>query len=252
MTFSDFAIMKFLDAARIGDPAGKVLEMPSRYASSLVFPLYGKIRFTERNGTVSYADARHPLYLPRGAAYRNECVEAAESLMFTFYDNQTETAIRALPPVDLDEVKNVYGSLQNIQTQEGDAARFAAIGCLYRLLAAVTEEQHRKPELFRRAVSLMSLHLDDPAFTVRQTAAELFISEVYLRKLFRKTAGVSPSQYLIRLRMERAAMYLRENRNVTETAEAVGYASVYSFSRAFRDRFGISPAFFRKSKDGRD
>jgi len=48
-------------------------------------------------------------------------------------------------------------------------------------------------------------------------------------------------------RMQRAADLLKRRAgNVAEVAEAVGFASVSSFSRRFRERFGQTPASFSR------
>lgn len=51
--------------------------------------------------------------------------------------------------------------------------------------------------------------------------------------------------YLNRKRMEIAAR-LPASTSVTDTAKQTGFLSIYSFSRAFKNRWGLSPAEYRK------
>lgn len=250
MTPENFQITEFLRFGTFPDPAGHRLEMQGRHASSLLFTVKGWLRFTERDGRVHISDENHPLYLPRGACYLNECPEGAVSLMFTFQDNQTETAITALAPIPSTEVYRVYDKFERAQAEHSAAARFTALSLLYTLLAQTAPGTEAVHPLFRRAVSLLTEKLGDRELTVGGIAEKLFVSEVYLRKIFRLSAGVSPGAYLTELRMERAGMYLRENRSVTETAEAVGYADIYSFSRSFRRHFGVPPTAFARRGSG--
>jgi len=66
--------------------------------------------------------------------------------------------------------------------------------------------------------------------------------------MFRLALGVTPLQYLTRLRLGRAAELLRENRlTVRAVARKVGYDDPYHFSRAFRQQFGHSPRDHRQN-----
>ena len=60
---------------------------------------------------------------------------------------------------------------------------------------------------------------------------------------------VSPQEFLMNFRMERARGLLRyTDRPVGEIAEEVGYADSMSFSKAFKKRFHLTPSEFRNSK----
>lgn len=66
-------------------------------------------------------------------------------------------------------------------------------------------------------------------------------------RLFQKIAGVTPKEFSIRTRMQRAAHLLRESDlSVEQISRALGYADVYFFSRQFKQRFGQSPTAWKK------
>lgn len=69
----------------------------------------------------------------------------------------------------------------------------------------------------------------------------------YLSALFKKTTSETLSDYYNRKRTDAARLLLAENKlTITEISEALGYASLYSFSKAFRNQFGLSPKIYRK------
>lgn len=73
----------------------------------------------------------------------------------------------------------------------------------------------------------------------------------HISKTFSKTTGQSLLSYYRFRRLETARVYLYDGRTVTETADALNYASVYSFSLAFKKQYGMSPlkyARFAKTK----
>jgi AraC-like DNA-binding protein len=62
----------------------------------------------------------------------------------------------------------------------------------------------------------------------------------------RKT-GLSPGQYLNKLRMEKGAgMLMAQDMSVTDISYSLGYPDLFSFSRAFCRHFGVSPTHYRK------
>ena len=79
-------------------------------------------------------------------------------------------------------------------------------------------------------------------------AALAHVSPAHFSRTFRATFGETPHRYLQRRRIERAMFLLRTGeRSVTEVCLAVGFTSLGTFSRTFRDITGTSPTQFRRS-----
>ncbi len=99
-----------------------------------------------------------------------------------------------------------------------------------------------------RAISL--LH-DAPAraWTLSSLARGSGVSRTVLASTFREALGVPPMTYLTSWRMQVAAGLLSDtNSPVYTIAEAVGYESEASFSRAFRRATGKSPGIWRSER----
>ncbi len=72
------------------------------------------------------------------------------------------------------------------------------------------------------------------------------VSEAHFIRTFRATFGETPHRYLQRRRVERAMFLLREtDRSVTDICFDVGFASLGTFSRTFRDVVGEPPTTYR-------
>ncbi|GAC1327141.1 MAG: helix-turn-helix transcriptional regulator [Candidatus Dormibacteria bacterium] len=72
------------------------------------------------------------------------------------------------------------------------------------------------------------------------------VSEAHFIRSFRATFGETPHRYLQRRRVERAMYLLRATvADVTDVCLEVGFTSLGSFSRTFRDIVGESPSTYR-------
>jgi AraC-like DNA-binding protein len=73
------------------------------------------------------------------------------------------------------------------------------------------------------------------------------VSESHFIRTFYATFGETPHRYLQRRRVERAMFLLREtSRSVTDVCSEVGFTSLGTFSRTFRDVVGESPTAYRR------
>ncbi len=79
-----------------------------------------------------------------------------------------------------------------------------------------------------------------------ELAEELGFGYESFRKDFRARFGVSPNDYRIRRRVERARSLLEQGElTVKEVAHELGYANAFVFSRQFRQLMGVPPSSFR-------
>jgi AraC family transcriptional regulator len=82
-------------------------------------------------------------------------------------------------------------------------------------------------------------------------ARHVSLSPFHFLRLFSKVVGVTPHQYLVRLRLRHAARLLAEHEpSVTEIALDVGFADLSNFVRTFRRAAGVPPRDFRNAAKG--
>ena len=88
----------------------------------------------------------------------------------------------------------------------------------------------------------------DPGEVARRVAT----SRRQLQRVFAEVGGTTFSEYLTRVRLERAADLLAEDAGpVPRIARAVGFRSASAFSVAFRRHHGVPPGAFRGRAPGR-
>jgi transcriptional regulator GlxA family with amidase domain len=95
------------------------------------------------------------------------------------------------------------------------------------------------------AVVHMQRHLAEP-IVIGDLAASVNLSPSRFRELFARQVGLSPAQYLQRLRLRRARLLIeRTFLTVKEVMALVGYNDPSHFSRDFRRLHGVSPSTLR-------
>ena len=83
--------------------------------------------------------------------------------------------------------------------------------------------------------------------TVAGLSQAVGVSERHLLRLFRDHLGETPTEYLLRVRLERArALLVQTDLSVSDIAAMVGYSAVAHFSRAYRQAFGKTPSAGRR------
>ncbi|MFS2174656.1 AraC family transcriptional regulator N-terminal domain-containing protein [Rhizobium pisi] len=111
------------------------------------------------------------------------------------------------------------------------------------LRASITREHTR----VLRAIRFIEENAD-AGITVQAMAESVAMSGSHFAHRFREITGVSPIQYLKRIRLEKARLLLLEgDLSVSIAAEETGYASTSHFSRDFRRQFGLSPTGYVQS-----
>jgi AraC-like DNA-binding protein len=117
------------------------------------------------------------------------------------------------------------------------------------LLAAAlaqTSAEAQAPEAVLKAVAFMRRAYARP-ITCEDAAHAAGISTAHLHALFKQWLGSTPGRTLGEIRLERAKDRLSQSGEpIIEIALAVGFSEQSAFTRAFRRRFGESPAAFRR------
>jgi len=177
-------------------------------------------------------------------------------------------------------MQEVHGVAGRPMLRDVSGVRDAGLGRLIETLAHEISEQPRPSTLLLESIAqavsihLVRRYLDSgrtavrrrsaiPAYRLRrvtelmqQTLAKAFdlglyaraagMSEAHFTRQFKRSTGLAPSQYFIRLRIAAARQLLREtDRSIISIGMEVGYSSPSHFAQVFRRETGVSPAAYR-------
>jgi AraC-like DNA-binding protein len=130
--------------------------------------------------------------------------------------------------------------------------RYQASAMLYALLMQVhsvlmRSRMEQAPRV-RQATALIEQHGRDPRFSVATLAQQLDCSREHLTRQFHMATGVSPSKYLSQHRLSLVARELRAGEEKLDAiARRCGFSGANYLCRAFRQRWGLTPAQYRAS-----
>lgn len=121
-----------------------------------------------------------------------------------------------------------------------EAWLLAQIKALKKADKPLIQEKHRKAVQFM--IEYIHEHYAED-ITLDKMASQLYISKNYLNQLFKKVTGETLTNYVIRVRIEKAKTLLKDgNHLIYEVSEMVGYQNVPYFSTLFKKYCGVSPS----------
>ena len=194
------------------------------------------------------SDASHIALLPKGCSYDWHCTRSGHFSIIEF-----ESDLELQEPIVFnvrhgEKILKMFKQLERKRNMKGSLTQIEGIRDTYSIIlalaSAVGEDYNPSQKQQKIAVALeyVSENYDKP-ITNDSLAALTGLSTVYFRKLFTSVTGISPIAYAKGLRIQRAKEILRgDYGTLTDVAAALGYASLYDFSRDFKKHTGISPS----------
>lgn len=243
----NIAIMKY-------SPQDRKKCINQRTLSSFMYVVQGKYHY--KSDTVDfYVESGDALYIPCGASYEytilsdvTECIQTEFKLEQTICEEKSMRVI-AKDPFVLKKQEGrldlVFSELNRCQNDE-----FSTLASLYKLLAAFENSRCRNKTAgvgrykIEPAIEFIKQNFTNKIYT--DYIAEMCgISESHMRRLFRRYIGASPIEYKNLILVKAACDILQfGNLNVSETAEALNFGDIYTFSQFFKKAIGISPKHY--------
>ena len=101
-------------------------------------------------------------------------------------------------------------------------------------------------DFLRKLNKLIETNIESSTYTVEELAKDLYISRVQLYRKVKAIFGISVSEHINNIRLEKSKELLKKgNLNISEIAYAVGFSSPSYYSTAFKNKYGISPKEYK-------
>lgn len=216
---------------------GTVFEMKDRYCNAICFSTSeAENVFTTDNGEHVLRGGR-VLFIPKGMSYEMNTTKTGIVGLVNF------SGVLPVENMLIKEISNAEKMWEMFISMENEKNEYIQMSKLYELLDYIDcNEVFENDGIISRQLEYINKNYCDPRITNSSLAKMSNISEVYFRKIFVKTMGISPHLYLMNLRLNNAKQLLKDGRmTVAEIAESSGFSSVYYFSSAFKKYEGVSP-----------
>lgn len=207
------------------------------------------------DGTVMHTAGEQLFYLPKGSSYRVFPIEnrGTNSCYAINFDAEITDSPFVMSFRNSEHLAKLFRDASNAWLVQDEFCRTNIMRMLYEIILAMNEEQKKKyapsgtEKLITPAIERINAEFLKNELSVALLAEECGITESYFRRIFTRKYGVSPKEYIIRLRIGYAKdLLLSGEVSVTEAAAICGYAEATHFSREFSKRVGASPVDFKR------
>ena len=93
-----------------------------------------------------------------------------------------------------------------------------------------------------KATSLVLAHLSDTDFNIDRLCREMAMSRTLFYGRLKTLTGQSPQDFMRLIRLEQAAIFLKQGDSVLDVSVKAGFVNVKYFSTVFKKHFGVSPS----------
>lgn len=185
------------------------------------------------------------LFIPCDVPYEVEYSTSESIVVNMAYCNYTEAEVFELQPRS--EVSLLF--LRLLAEWRESRSFNCAKATIYTILEKIREYNKTKIEntALAECIQYIGLHFCDAELDIESICEAQFLSRSNLYRLFVNYFGVSPKQYIIKLRMNKAIGLLVEGGiSIKEVASECGFSDEKYFSRLFRSTYGYPPSQLRR------
>jgi AraC-like DNA-binding protein len=206
------------------------------------------------NGYVMRTEANSLFYLPKGSSYHVEQIRNGGCYAINF-DADISDEPFCVTLRNADQLMYNFKAATDAWKSENPLRVAISMRAVYDAVCKAQKELHKQYvtktqiSIISAAVDVINRQFTDNDLSISYLASLCGISEVYFRRLFLNSFGVSPKEYLIQKRIDYAKILLKSgNFSIADIAALCGYNEYCHFSREFTKRVGISPSqyFYQK------
>ena len=150
-------------------------------------------------------------------------------------------------PEKIESLLEIYKDINNLNTDTFAISILTDIMTQCILFASTEDNIAQHPDFIRNAISYIQNHYADP-ISLDYLADHFSINKFYFHRTFKKHLGVTPNEYLITTRLNKAKELLRtSDLQINQIAPFVGFENVSHFINTFKKFEGITPLEYSKN-----
>ena len=194
-------------------------------------------------------------------SYKQESKNPWEYIWFEFYGSVVKKIISCIDPKEsiiikttkLETIKHLFKSAVNklsdcYKNSESILIDSTILNMFSLILSEQTnlkecKELTKKEIKVNEIISYIEANYSNSDLTIKCIADKFYFTQSYFTRLFKETTGVTPIQYIIKIRMTKACELLsHKSFTIAQIAENVGFRNQFYFSKEFKKYHGITPS----------
>ena len=227
------------------------LELTFSYMNGLTCAVNGAAAAVDKHGLyLAFRDEIHALESKRSARFQTLAVNFKEGPCLALLQAIKEKEQRIF------YTPEIFGHLTEIITefmrQDAPFLENNLDGLITSVLVKLTrsgiEDTFAEIATYDSKVSAMKNYIDTHFLQICSLEELSYVfgyTYSHISKVFKKTYGETPSEYLLSKKMSYARGLLQEGAGLEEIADVLGYSTACNFSRAFKKQTGESPKAYR-------
>lgn len=227
---------------------------PSRLHHGFVLTISGSETYYFKDKTIT-ATPMSILFTPKGEDYKIYLDDSPESVVLCCDFEMLKTPVRPfLIKLQQDSPIPTYFENAIKCFQKQHPASLAECKALFYEIVTALIKQHfsyldkEKSEQLSKAVAYIKENCFRTDFRLSDVSHFLGISQRYFEKLFSQKYSVTPKEYIINFKIQKAKELLSSHTmQVKEISEELGFCDVYHFSKIFKSKTGFTPVEYKNN-----
>lgn len=150
-----------------------------------------------------------------------------------------------LKPIDTDKTENLLCKLEKVLK----AKQESPLGLKLTTTDNKNDSNPVDDTLIQSCISFIHSNISNNTFSLNAVAQEYHFSTSYFSSWFKKRTNENFNRYLTRIRMEKAAEFIKSDIKIYKVATMVGFQDVKYFCRVFKQFYNVTPDEFRHKKN---
>ncbi len=244
---SNLVITKVFSATNMYTEKNTKFKRNNRSSWAFIIKYEGETMYVSK-GKSYLSDINNLVILPKGCSYEWCCTRSGHYFVVEFDSKMEYDAIFNIHVRDSEKILNLFKKMEYTRALKKPMYEIESIRDAYSILLMLMQSMQKKylpsKKYAKISPAVNYIIQNYNQHITNDKLAELTgLSVVYFRKLFYEVFGTSPISYVHDLRIKKAKEMLKSDYgSITDIAESLGYNSIYEFSKAFKNKTGISPS----------
>ncbi len=150
------------------------------------------------------------------------------------------------PVIDAPSLRPIFESIRDYPDHAATGRDFTT-DCLNAIAAQLLKNKRQSSLLVERAIRYIDRNYGNEGLSVAEIANKLGTSRFTLTAAFTKEKNITPVEFLVRYRLDKACEYMKhQGLCPTMAAYSAGYKNYMHFAKIFRKYYGISPKVYQQ------